>query len=88
MAIINRNLYSILYIGGDFSVVQLRVLEILKEQGKTKYWLYKRMEMSYQNFNKMVTNQTKSIHYDKIQKLCELLECSVGDLFEITEEEK
>lgn len=88
MAIINRNLYSILYKGGDFSVVQLRVLEILKEQEKTKYWLYKRMEMSYQNFNKMVTNQTKSIHYDKIQKLCELLECSVGDLFEITEEEK
>lgn len=69
-------------------MVQLRVLEILNEQGKTKYWLYKRMEMSYQNFNKMVTNQTQSIHYDKIQKLCELLECSVGDLFEITEEEK
>lgn len=69
-------------------MVQLRVLEILKEQGKTKYWLYKRMDMSYQNFNKMVTNKTKSIHYEKIQKLCDLLECSVGDLFKITEDEE
>lgn len=69
-------------------MVKLRVLEILKEQGKTKYWLYKRMDMSYQNFNKMVTNKTKSIHYEKIQKLCDLLECSVGDLFKITEDEE
>jgi len=69
-------------------VVQLRVLEILKEQGKTKYWLYKRMEMSYQNFNKMVTNQTKSIHFERLEKLCNLLECSVGDLFKIVEDEE
>lgn len=69
-------------------MVQLRVLEILKEQGKTKYWLYKRMEMSYQNFNKMVTNQTKSIHFERLEKLCNLLECSVGDLFKIVEDEE
>ena len=67
-------------------MIRLRVLDILAEKGHSKYWLYKRMEMSYQNFNKMVTNQTQSIHYDKIQKLCDLLDCSVGDLFEIKED--
>ena len=47
-------------------MVKLRVLELLEERGKTKYWLYKQLGMSYQNFNKMVNGQTKSIRYDNI----------------------
>ena len=42
-------------------MVRLRILEILAEQNHTKYWLFKRMDMSYQNFNRMVNNETKSI---------------------------
>ena len=41
-------------------MVRLRVLEILEEQNHTKYWLYKQMNLSYQNFNRMITNQTSS----------------------------
>lgn len=64
-------------------MVQLRVLNILEERGLTKYWLYKRMEMSYQNFNKLVNNKTASIHFKNIEKLSNILECPIGDLFEI-----
>lgn len=67
-------------------MVRLRVLEILEEQEHTKYWLYKRMEMSYQNFNKLVNNETSSIRFDNIEKLSKVLGCPIGDLFEITEE--
>ena len=35
-------------------MIKLDVLRILEEQGKTKYWLYKQLGMSYQNFKKMV----------------------------------
>lgn len=63
-------------------MIRLRVLEILQEQGRSKYWLYKRMEMSYQNFNKMVNNETSSIHFDNLEKLSDLLDCSIDDLFE------
>ena len=42
-------------------MVRLRVAELLEKTGKTKYWLYKQMGMSYQNFNRMVNNETKSI---------------------------
>ena len=38
-------------------MVRLRVLDILKEQNHSKYWLYKQMELSYQNFNRMVQNE-------------------------------
>ena len=65
-------------------MIRLRVLEILQEQNHTKYWLYKQMDLSYQNFNRMVTNQTTSIRYENLDTLSTLLNCSVGDLFEKT----
>ena len=67
-------------------MIKLDVLRILEEQGKTKYWLYKQLGMSYQNFSKMVNNQTKSIRYENIETMCVLLNCTPNDLFVITEE--
>ena len=61
-------------------MVQLRILEILEEQKHTKYWLFKQMDLSYQNFNKMITNQTKSIRFENLDKLSSILNCSIGDL--------
>ena len=52
--------------------MKLRVLEILKEKGKTKYWLYMQMGLSYQNFNKIVNNQTSGIKFEKLQSLCDI----------------
>lgn len=63
-------------------MVRLRIMEILNKQNHTKYWLYKQMDLSYQNFNKMVTNQTTSIRFDNLDKLSTILNCSIGDLFE------
>lgn len=65
-------------------MVRLLVLDILKEQNHSKYWLYKQMELSYQNFNRMVQNETSSIKFENLEKLCSILNCSIGDLFEIT----
>lgn len=67
-------------------MIKLDVLRILQEQGKTKYWLYKQLGMSYQNFSKMVNNQTKSIRYENIETMCLLLNCTPNDLFVITED--
>ena len=67
-------------------MVQLNVLNLLKERGRTKYWLYIQLGMSYQNFNKMINNQTASIRYDNIEALCQILNCSPNDLFVFSEE--
>ena len=64
-------------------MVRLNVLELLQRQGKTDYWLYKQLGMSYQNFNKMVNNQTQSIKLERIETLCLLLNCTPNDLFKI-----
>ncbi len=61
--------------------MKLQILQILECKGRTKYWLYKQMGMSYQNFNRMVNNQTKSIKFDNLQALCQILECTPNDIF-------
>lgn len=67
-------------------MIRLRILEILEEQQHTKYWLYNQMDLSYQNFNRMVTNQTSSIRFENLEKLSRLLNCTLDELFEITED--
>ncbi len=69
-----------------YLMIKLRALDLLKEKGKTKYWLYMQLGMSYQNFSKMINNQTKSIRYENIETMCRLFDCTPNDLFEITEE--
>ncbi len=67
-------------------MIKLDVLNLLEEKGRTKYWLYKQLGMSYQNFSRMIHNQTKSIRYDNIEAMCQLLECTPNELFRITED--
>lgn len=73
--------------GGIITMIKLDVLSMLDQQGKTKYWLWKQLGMSYQNFNKMVNNETKSIRYETIDTLCVIFSCTPNDLF-IYEPEK
>ncbi len=63
-------------------MLRLRVLDILDEQNHTKYWLFKQMDLSYQNFDRMVNNETKSIRFENLEKLSTILGCSISDLFE------
>lgn len=71
---------------GKCLMIKLDVLRLLEERGKTKYWLYKQLGMSYQNFSKMIHNETKSIRYDNIEAMCFLLDCTPNDLFLLTED--
>ena len=67
-------------------MLRLNVLSLLEKKGKTKYGLYKQLGMSYQNFSRMINNETKSIRYENIETLCLLLDCTPNELFTITED--
>ena len=67
-------------------MVKLRILEILESQNHTKYWLFKQLDLSYQNSNRMVNNETSSIRFENLDKLSTILNCPVGDLFEKVED--
>ncbi len=67
-------------------MIKLNALELLEKNGKTKYWLYKQLGMSYQNFSKMVNNETQSIRYENIDAMCQLFNCTPNDLLVFVED--
>ena len=67
-------------------MIKLDVLNLLEKNGKTKYWLYKQLGMSYQNFSRMINNETKSIQYENIDALCHIFNCTPNELFKMTDE--
>lgn len=66
-------------------MLKLNVLYLLEKKGKSKYWLFNQLNqlgnISYTNFNNIVTNKTNSIKYENIEKFCQILECEPNDLF-------
>ena len=62
-------------------MLQLNVEHLLEQKGKTKYWLWKRTNLTYTNFDNLIKNRTKSIRYANLEKLCAALECTPNDLF-------
>ena len=67
-------------------MIKLNALALLEKKGKTKYWLYKQLGMSYQNFSKMINNETKSIQYENIDAMCHIFECTPNELFIFNDE--
>ena len=61
--------------------MKFRIIDILNEKGKTKYWLYMQLGLSYQNFNRLVNNETNGIKFENLKALCDILECTPNDLF-------
>ena len=45
------------------------------------------MGMSYQNFTRMINNQTKSIKYDNLEAMCYIFECRLDELLVFTDDE-
>ena len=69
-------------------MVRLRIIDLLEERNLSKYWLWKRLGMSYDNYNKMIKNETHSIRYDIIDSVMKLLDCTLEDLFEVTADDE
>lgn len=44
--------------------------------------------MSYQNFSKLINNETSSIRFENLEKLSDILGCPIGDLFEKVDDSK
>lgn len=68
--------------------IRLRIKEILEEKQKSNYWLSQQLGMCYRNYHNIVTNKTSAIRFDTMERLCEILEIPVSDLFEQIDDEQ
>lgn len=61
-------------VGGDYMIC-VNVEQILKKQKKSKYWFVKNMGGSYQSLTNLMNNATTSIHFETLDKMCEIFDC-------------
>lgn len=66
----------------------IKIAELLETKGKTKYWLSKETGITYPNLDKLIKNETTSIKFEFLEKICKALECELTDIIEFVEEEK
>lgn len=63
--------------------INIKINKLLEEKQKTRYWLAKKIGMTHQNLTKLANNQTESIKFSYLEKLCDVLECSPNDILSI-----
>lgn len=61
-------------------MVTINIVELLKKNGKSKYWLCQKMNITSRNLNRIIRGETTSISFKYIEELCTLLNCTPGDL--------
>jgi len=64
-------------------MVQMNLEKLLKQRGKSKYWLVQELGSNYTVINKMIANNITGIRFDTMEKLCNLLDCTPNELFTI-----
>lgn len=70
-------------------MIQINIMDLLKKEGKSKYWLCMQMNMTSRNLNRIIRGETTSISFKYIEEFCKFLNCTPGDLItNITNHEK
>lgn len=69
-------------------MVKMNIVELLKKEEKTKYWLCQQMDITSRNLNRIIRGETTSISFKYIEEFCEKLNCTPGELFTISNEKK
>ena len=67
-------------------MVRLTIDKLLKRRGITRYELAKRTEIKFQTIDRYYKNRV--VRYDSyiLDKICEVLDCTVGDIIEYTKD--
>lgn len=61
--------------------MKITIDDLLKAHDKTRYWLSKEIGLAYPNLKKLCDNETTSIKFELIEKICNALECTPNDIF-------
>lgn len=64
-------------------MINVKIKEILEEQERSISWLGNKTELSYSSLHKLVNNQTQSISFDTLYKICKVLDCDICDVMKL-----
>ncbi len=69
-------------------MVCFNIEKLLKERGRSKYWLCKNMNITSRNLNRIINGETTSISFKYLEDMCNLLDCEVCDIIYVEKEDK
>lgn len=69
-------------------MVKFNIVELLKQNGKTKYWLCQKMNITSRNINRLINGKTTSISFKYLEEFCYYLKCTPNELMVIEYEPK
>ena len=69
-------------------MVGIRIDHLLKEHGRTFYWLAKETGISHTTLWRLKKGKALGINFETLEKLCQALNCQPGDLLSRTNEKK
>jgi putative transcriptional regulator len=70
------------------SVIRQRLNDLLQVRSRTRYWLARETGISEGNLGKLAHEETTSIEFNTLERICRALACNPGDLLEIVDDEK
>ena len=69
-------------------MIRLELEPLLEKRAKTFYWLAKTAGIHHAVMSKLRHNDMKSVRFDVLDRLCDVLECSPGDILVKVDEGK
>lgn len=68
-------------------MVKFNIENLLKKNGKSKYWLCKNMNITSRNLNRIIYGETPSISFKYLEDMCKFLDCELSDLISIEQDD-
>lgn len=68
-------------------MVKFNIENLLKKNGKSKYWLCKNMNITSRNLNRIIYGETTSISFKYLKDMCKFLDCELSDLISIEQDD-
>jgi putative transcriptional regulator len=65
-------------------MINIRVDELLREQGRTFYWLAKETGISHTTLWRLKKGKALGINFETLEKLCLALACNPGDVLTLS----
>jgi putative transcriptional regulator len=66
--------------------IRCRIDDLLAERQMTLTELSKRVGVTFANLSVLKNNRARAVRFTTLAALCEVLECTVGDIFEYADE--
>jgi putative transcriptional regulator len=67
-------------------MIKICIESILEKKEKSVYWLSKQTGITQNNLANLINGKTTAIKFDNLEKVCEVLECNIGDILEIVKD--